>query len=384
MVLCEVAEEAKVDPLGSIPERILLGPGPSMLAPGVLSSMTAPMLGHLDPAFLAIMDDNQSLLRQVFDTTNRLTVPISGTGSAAMETSVVNVLEAEDEIIVGIAGYFGERLAEMARRCGARVHEVREAAGRTIPPEKIEKALGDHPKAKAVALIHAETSTGACQPLEEVGQLVRRHGSLFIVDAVTSLGGMPINVDANHIDICYSCSQKCLGAPPGLGPITLSERATHAARERSTPVQSWYLDMALLTKYWGSERTYHHTAPVTMNYALNAALHLAVGEGLAQRYERHKRVGELLEQGLEGLGFRLFVDAGHRLPMLTVVECPPRVDAETLRKRLLQEYSIEVAGGLGEQRGKLLRIGLMGYGAQERNVQYLLYALGKLLDRKPA
>jgi alanine-glyoxylate transaminase/serine-glyoxylate transaminase/serine-pyruvate transaminase len=344
--------------------------------------MTAPVLGHLDPAFVAIMDETQALLREVFSTRNKLTVPISGTGSAAMEASVVNLLEPGDELVVGIAGYFAERLAEMARRCGARVHEVRESPGSIVPPERIDEALKQHPHTKAVAVIHAETSTGACQPLTEVGQLASRHNALFIVDAVTSLGGMPVDVDANQIDVCYSCSQKCLGAPPGLAPITFSEKALRAVQERKTPVQSWYLDMTLLTKYWGKERTYHHTAPVTMNYALNAALNLAIEEGLKDRYERHQRVGTLLLDRLGEMGFRALAQAGHTLPMLIAVQCPPNIDAEVLRRTLLDKYSIEVAGGLGELRGKLLRIGLMGYGAQERHVHYLLAALAEVMKRR--
>jgi len=367
--------------LNTVPERLLLGPGPSGVHPRVLSAMTIPMIGHLDPKFVSIMNENQEMLRRVFNSGNSFTLPVSGTGSAAMEAAVVNLLEPGDEFIVGVNGYFGARLAEMARRCGARVHEIEAKPGSALAPDQVRQALLKHGDSKAVGLVHAETSTGVYQPLHEIGAMIRESGKFFIVDAVTSLGGMPVNVDENYVDVCYSCSQKCLSAPPGLGPLTINERALQAIENRTTPVQSWYLDVTLLAKYWGEERTYHHTAPVSMNYALNAALDIVEQEGLEARYNRHTYVGNLLKEGLQDMGFRLFAEEGHRLPMLTSVETPPGIDAENMRIQLLERYNIEVAGGLGELKGRLLRIGLMGYTAQAKNVYYLLNALGEILDR---
>ncbi len=367
--------------LNAVPERLLLGAGPSGVPPRVLRAMTIPMIGHLDPKFVAIMNENQQMLRQVFNTRNSFTLPVSGTGSAAMEAAVVNLLEPGDEFIIGVSGYFGARLVEMARRCGAKVHEIKEEPGSAFEPEQIRQALLKYGDSKAVGLVHAETSTGAYQPLHEIGTMIRESGKFFIVDAVTSLGGMPVNVDENCVDVCYSCSQKCLSAPPGLGPLTINERALRAINNRTKPVQSWYLDVTLLTKYWGKERTYHHTAPVSMNYALNAALDIVEQEGLEARYKRHAHVGNLLKEGLQDMGFRLFAEEGHRLPMLTSVETPSGIDAEKVRIQLLEKYNIEVAGGLGELKGRLLRIGLMGYTAQAKNVYYLLNALKEILER---
>ena len=364
-----------------IPERLLLGPGPSGVHPRVLSAMTTTMLGHLDPKFVAIMNENQEMLRYVFNTKNSFTLPVSGTGSAAMEAAVVNLLEPEDEMIVFINGYFGERLAEMARRCGANVHEILEKPGKAFKPDQVKQALEKHLNAKAVGIVHAETSTGVHQSLKEIGAMVRESGKFLIVDAVTSLGGMPVDVDENLVDICYSCSQKCLSAPPGLGPITINERALQAIKNRKSPVRSWYLDVTLLTQYWGEERTYHHTAPVSMNYALNAALDIVMEEGLEARYKRHQYVGNLLKENLQNMDFRLFPEEGHQLPMLTVVETPPGIDAEALRVQLLEKYNIEVASGLGELKGKMLRIGLMGYTAEAKHVYYLLNALKEILGR---
>jgi len=320
------------------------------------------------------MDENQALLRYVFNTKNEFTIPISGTGSAGMETALCNVLERGDEIIIGVNGLFGLRMKDIAERCGAKVRVLQQELGRVFEPEQVEDAL-KKTNAKAVALIHAETSTGAWQPLKEIGKIVREHEALFIVDAVTSLGGIPVAVDDNYIDVCYSASQKCLSVPPGLAPLTLNERALEVVMNRQTKVQSWYLDLSLLRSYWGDERTYHHTAPISMNFALNEGLKIIAEEGLENRYERHKRVSDLMKEGLVEMGFGFFAQEGHRLPMLITVTMPKGVDAEEKRHELLQRYNIEFGGGFGELKGKIWRIGLMGHSASEKNVYYALSAI---------
>jgi len=360
-----------------LPERILMGAGPSEVPPSVLRVMSAPLVGHLDPYFLKIMDENQTLLRYVFNTKNEFAIPISGTGSAGMETALCNMLESGDGIIIGINGLFSMRMKDIAERCGAKVHVIEQQLGRVFEPEQVEEALKET-GAKAVALVHAETSTGACQPLQDIGRIVREKDALFIVDAVTSLGGVPVDVDANYIDICYSATQKCLSVPPGLAPLTLNERALEALENRRTKVQSWYLDLNMLRNYWGDERTYHHTAPISMNYALNQGLKIVQEEGLEERYERHKRISDLMTEGLVEMGFGLFAQEGHRLPMLITVTMPPGVDADRTRLELLQRYNIEFAGGFGELKGKIWRIGLMGHSASEKNVYYALSAIKKV------
>lgn len=362
------------------PERILMGPGPSEVPPRVLRAMSAPIVGHLDPYFLQIMDENQALLRYVFNTKNELTLPVSGTGSAGMETALCNLLERGDEIIIGVNGLFGLRMKEIAERCGTKARVIHQELGRVFDPQQVEDALKET-KAKAVALVHAETSTGAWQPLREIGRIVREHGALFLVDAVASLGGIPVDVDDNYIDICYSATQKCLSIPPGLAPITLNERASKIIMNRRTKVQSWYFDLSLLRRYWGGERAYHHTAPISMNYALNEGLKLVKEEGLENRYERHKKVSDLLQNGLREMGFGFFAQEGHRLPMLTTVTMPVGVDAERARLALLQRYQIEFGGGVGELKGKIWRIGLMGHSASDKNVYYALKAIGNVITK---
>jgi alanine-glyoxylate transaminase/serine-glyoxylate transaminase/serine-pyruvate transaminase len=360
------------------PARVLLGPGPSLVHPKVLRAMATPLVGHLDPYFIQLMDHIQDQLRYVFETQNALTIPISGTGSAAMEAAVANMVEPGDAVLVCINGYFGGRIAEMARRYGGSVKTMQRPWGEVFTADEVRQALKEHPS-KVVAIVHAETSTGAQQPLDEIARLVHDQGGVLIVDAVTSLGGIPVRVDEVGIDVCYSGSQKCLSCPPGLGPITLNARAEEVLRRRKTPVANWYLDLSIVQKYWGSERTYHHTAPISANFALYEGLRLVAEEGLENRWARHRKNAELLWEGLGDLDLTLHVPEAHRLTTLTTVRVPEGVDELAIRQRLLEEYNIEIAGGLGELKGKIWRIGLMGYSSRPENVLLLLAALGKLL-----
>lgn len=362
------------------PERILLGPGPSMVEPRVLRAMAHPLLGHLDPMFIGLMKEVQELLRYVFQTKNELTLPISGTGSASMESTVANLIEAGDEILIGVNGYFGERLCDMASRYGGVVNRLEKPWGEVITPEEVDKALQKKP-AKVVAVVHAETSTGALTPLEDMGRVVHKHGALLLVDCVTSLGGVPVKIDEWDVDIAYSATQKCLSCPPGLGPLTVGERARQVIRNRKSKVPNWYLDLTMIEHYWGDERTYHHTAPITMNFALREALRIVQEEGLEKRFARHRENSEMLWQGLEDLGLKCVVPREHRLPSLTTVAVPEGVDEAAIRKSLLTEYNIEVAGGLGAFKGKVLRIGLMGYSSRKENILLFLSAMEKLLKR---
>lgn len=371
----DLASFPELDP----PQRILLGPGPSMAHPRVLRAMSAPLVGHLDPYFLQIMERTQEMLRYVFQTNNRLTIPISGTGSAAMEAAVANMVEPGDSVLVCINGYFGTRLADMAGRYGGVVKTISKAWGEAFTPFEVKAALEDYP-AKIVAIVQAETSTGVYQPLDEISQIVHDQGGLLIVDAVTSLGGMPVRVDELGIDVCYSGSQKCLGCPPGIGPITVGPRGEEKLNQRKTPVANWYLDLTAVQKYWGQERTYHHTAPISSNYAIYEGLRLVAEEGLENRWARHRKNAETLWQGLADLDLTLHVPEQIRLTTLTTVRIPEGVDDMTVRQRLLRDYNIEISGGLGELRGKVWRIGLMGYSSREENVLLLLAALEKMLS----
>jgi alanine-glyoxylate transaminase/serine-glyoxylate transaminase/serine-pyruvate transaminase len=356
------------------PTRFLLGPGPSMVHPRVLRAMASPLVGHLDPYFLEIMVRTQALLRYVFETENQLTIPISGTGSAAMEAAVANMVEPGDQVLICINGYFGGRLVDMAERYGGQVQTIHRPWGEVFTPEEVHKALEKTP-AKVVGIVHAETSTGALQPLQEIAKVVHDHGALLLVDAVTSLGGISVGVDAVGIDICYSGTQKCLSCPPGLGPITLGPRAIEALRNRKHQVANWYLDLSMIEKYWGSERTYHHTAPISSNFALYEGLRIVAEEGLSARWERHTRNAELLWDGLQALGLELHVALENRLTSLTTVRVPKGVNEAGIRSRLLKDYNIEIAGGLGELKGQVWRIGLMGYSSSRENVTLLLAAL---------
>lgn len=359
------------------PKRLLLGPGPSPVDDRVLAAMAEPLLGHLDPLFLRCMDDVQNLLRYVFETENRVTIPISATGSAGMEAALVNVIERGDDVVVCINGVFGQRMRDIVERAGGNAIVVEAEWGRTIDPNKIEAALKSC-RPRALALVHAETSTGVLQDLSGLSELAHRHNALLIVDAVTSLGGHPVSVDSNGIDICYSGTQKCLGAPPGLAPITFNERAIELIRARRSKVQSWYLDITLVEHYWGDDRTYHHTAPISMNYALREALRLIHEEGLEARWRRHELNHRALVAGVKAMGLRMAVAEGQRLWSLNAISVPEGVDDARVRARLLEE-NIEIGGGLGPMKGRIWRVGLMGSGSTRENVGVVLAALHRAL-----
>jgi len=361
------------------PKRILLGPGPSPVDDRILSAMAAPVLGHLDPLFLQCMDDVQALLRYVFETENRVTIPISATGSAGMEAALVNVIEPGDEVVVCINGVFGERMRDIVERAGARPIVVEAKWGEAIDKEKIESALKSSAQPRALSIVHAETSTGVLQDLSGLAEMAHEHGALLIVDAVTSLGGHPVGIDRNGIDICYSGTQKCLGAPPGLSPITFNERALDRIRSRKSKVQSWYLDITMVERYWGDDRTYHHTAPISMNYALREALRLIYEEGLEARWRRHELNHRALVAGVEAMGLSMAVAPDKRLWSLNAVSVPEGVDDARVRTRLLDE-NIEIGGGLGPLKGKIWRIGLMGSGSTRENVLLVLDALRRALN----
>lgn len=338
--------------------------------------MAVPLLGHLDPAFLRLMDEIQQLLRLLFKTSHPFTLALSGTGSAGMEAALVNVVEPGDPILVGINGVFGTRMATIVERCGGKPIRVEAPWGRIVEPTAIKEALRRAGPVKAITLVHAETSTGVEQPLEEIGQLCREQGSLFIVDAVTSLGGLPLEVDRWGIDVCYSGTQKCLSCPPGLAPVTLSDRALAAIKDRKTPCQSWYLDLSLVADYWAeAKRAYHHTAPISMLYGLREALRLIDEEGLEARFARHRANSTALMAGLHALGLAPFAQEGHRLPSLHAVTLPAHIEDAPVRTELLQRYGIEIGGGLGALQGKIWRIGLMGESSHKSHVLTLLSAL---------
>lgn len=357
---------------------MLFGPGPSDVPPSVLDAMARPVIGHLDPAFGALLDQIGDMLRVVFKTKNEVTFAVSGTGSAGMEMALVNVLEPGDRVVVGIAGVFGERMAEVARRCGAQVDEVSVPWGRPLDPGEMRNAV-KRARPKVVAFVHAETSTGVRQPVDEIARAARDAGALVVLDTVTSLAGIPVFVDGWGIDVCYAGTQKCLSVPPGLAPITFSPRAMDAIRARRTPVPSWYLDVALITRYWGTERVYHHTAPVSMLYALHEGLRLVLDEGLDDRWSRHETLGEELQRSIGELGFTLLAAEGFRLPQLTSAAVPDGLDEKAARRRLLDEFGMEVGGGLGAFAGKAWRIGLMGESCRKDKLDRLLAAVRTLV-----
>jgi alanine-glyoxylate transaminase/serine-glyoxylate transaminase/serine-pyruvate transaminase len=359
--------------------RTLMGPGPSNVDPRVLKAMATPLVGHLDPDFLEIMDEAMGMLRLLFQTENALTIPVSGTGSSGMEAALCNVIEEGDQVLVCVNGVFGQRMSDIVQRCRGKLNTVEAEWGRIIPPEKVKAAM-DNGRPKVIAIVHAETSTGVLQPLEEIGQMVREHDALFLVDAVTSLGGAPVNVDEWDIDICYSGTQKCLSCPPGLAPITFSDRAMQVLRNRKSKVQSWYLDMSMIERYWGTERVYHHTAPISMIYAFHEALRIIHEEGLGKRFQRHSTNGAAMSAGLEAMGLKLLAQEGCRAPMLTTVGIPGGIADAHVRKRLLSDYLIELGGGLGDFKGKAWRVGLMGYSSTKRNVLCFLSALESILS----
>ncbi|MEW6273080.1 MAG: alanine--glyoxylate aminotransferase family protein [Thermodesulfobacteriota bacterium] len=366
------------------PRRILLGPGPSDVHPRVLRALATPLVGHLDPSFVALMEDVKELLRATFRTRNRLTFPLSATGSAGMEAVLVNLLEPGDLAVICVNGVFGGRMAEIARRCGAEVATVEVPWGEVIDVALLRRMLDALPQGSSprlIAAVHAETSTGARQPLEELSRLAHERGALFVVDAVTSLGGTAVEIDAWGIDACYSGTQKCLSCPPGLSPVTFGEKALERLRARKRPVQSWYLDVSLLEQYWGSDRVYHHTAPISMVYALYESLRLVHEEGLEARWTRHDRNHRALVAGLGALGLEMPVAREHRLPMLNAVFVPAGVEEAAVRTRLLERHGIEIGAGLGPWKGRVWRIGLMGESSTPGNVLLVLAALGEALGR---
>jgi alanine-glyoxylate transaminase / serine-glyoxylate transaminase / serine-pyruvate transaminase len=363
------------------PQRLLMGPGPSDVAPSVLQAMSNPLLGHLDPVFVKMMDEIKMMLREVFQTKNEMTFPVSGTGSAGMEFCFVNLLEPGDEAVIGMNGVFGNRMVDVAERCGAKVTKVEAPWGRIIEPGQVAEAVRNR-RPKVVAVVHAETSTGALTPAEEISKIAHDAGALFVLDTVTSLGGCPVRVDAWQVDAVYSGTQKCLSCPPGLAPVSLSPRALEVATKRKTKVQSWYLDVNLLASYWGQERVYHHTAPISMNYALHEALRLVLEEGLENRWKRHERAHIQLRKGIEARGLRIASQEGHQLWQLNAITVPEGVDEANVRKKLLNDFSIEIGAGLGPLKGKIWRVGLMGETAREAKVAGFLDAFAECLKTK--
>ena len=363
-------------------DRLLLGPGPSNVNPRVIRAMTMPLMGYLDPTFLKVMDEVSELLRQAFRTSNALTLAVSGTGTSGMEATLVNLLEPGDSVVVGINGLFGVRLADIATRCGASVTTVNAEWGQTLDPAAVDQAMSEAGQVKLLAVVHVETSTGVVQPLPPLAEVAHRHGALFLVDAVTSLGGVDLRVDEWGIDACYSATQKCLGAPPGLSPVTLSQRAVDTVTGRETPVQSFYLDLLQLQRYWITDRTYHHTASMPMIYALREALVMAMEEGLDARHRRHQRNADALKAGLAELGMRPVAAAENQASPLTAALVPEGLDEAKVRRALLSEYGIEIGGGFGPLAGKIWRIGLMGESSQGSHVLTLLHALESLLAKE--
>lgn len=361
------------------PQRILMGPGPSSVNPRVLQAMTLPVLGHLDPRFFQVMDEVCEMLREVYHTENYMTVPLSSTGTGAMEAACANVLERGDRVIICRNGFFGDRLADIAERCGAEVVILDFEWGAPIDIQVLSDALEQHGPVKAVGVVHAETSTGVLTPMPDIVDLVHRHNAIIIVDAVTSLGGHDVRMDEWDIDVCYGATQKCLGAPPGLAPISFGPRAMSVINNRPSKVQSFYFNLKDLESYWNQTRAYHHTSPISMTYALRESLRMMMEEGIDNRIRRHARVAGALRAGLEALGLGLMAPDGYRLNPLTTALIPEGIEDTAVRGRLLNDFNIEIGGGLGQVRGKAWRIGLMGESARESNVFALLSALEQIL-----
>ena len=359
--------------------RILLGPGPSNVNPRVMKAMVSPVVGHLDPDFVKVMENIKRLLRIVFRTGNEITFPVSGTGSAGMEAVMANLIEDGDEVVIGVNGAFGMRLADLASRLGAKVHKAEADWGAIVEPAQVAAALKAAKNPKLVAIVQAETSTGIHQPIEEIAELAHRHGAMIAIDAVTSLACVPVEIDKWSIDACYSCTQKGLSAPPGLAPVTFSARAMESVRKRKTKCRSWYFDLGLIEQYWGPDRLYHHTAPITMNYALYEALRIVVEEGLPARWRRHRINAAAFHAGVRAMGLRLAAQDGYRLPQLTTIAVPAGIDEAKVRADFLRLFNIEIAGGLGPLKGKIWRVGLMGEGSRRENVMIALNALEEIL-----
>ncbi|MFZ5620125.1 MAG: pyridoxal-phosphate-dependent aminotransferase family protein [Pseudomonadota bacterium] len=364
------------------PQRTLMGPGPSDVHPRILEAMGRPTVGHLDPAFVAMMDELKDMLRYAFQTENALTMPVSAPGSAGMETAFVNLVEPGDKVVVCRNGVFGGRMQENVERAGGTAVTVEDAWGDPVDPDKVEDTLKAHPDAKILAFVHAETSTGAQSDARTLAEIARRHDCITLVDTVTSLGGTPLRVDAWGLDAVYSGTQKCLSCVPGLSPVTFSERALEKVKSRQTRVQSWFMDLNLVLGYWGggAKRTYHHTAPVNTLYALHEALVMLREEGLENAWERHRRHHEALRAGIEAMGLSFVVGSEARLPQLNAISVPDGVDEAAVRARLLQEYDLEIGAGLGAMAGRIWRIGLMGHAASRRNVLLCLGALDAVLS----
>ncbi|RQG89760.1 alanine--glyoxylate aminotransferase family protein [Natrarchaeobius halalkaliphilus] len=366
------------------PNRTLMGPGPSDVHPRVLRAMSTPLVGHLDPAFVEIMNEVQELLRYAFRTDNTWTIPVSGTGSAAMEAAIGNVVEPGETMLVPTNGYFGGRMASMARRAGGTVVEVDAPWGEPLETDAVAQAIADHDP-DVFGFVHAETSTGVCQPnVPELSAVAHDHGALVVADAVTSLGGVELRVDEWNVDVAYAGPQKCLSCPPGASPLTLSDEAMEKVLAREEDPRSWYLDLSLLEGYWGDERAYHHTAPVTNVYALREALRLVATEGIENRWERHERLAGALKAGIEAMGLEMNASEEYWLPSLNAVRVPDGIDDGDVCRELLERYDLEIASGLGDLDGEIFRIGCMGHSARPENVVYVVTALGDVLDRMGA
>jgi len=365
--------------LKDIDEILLMGPGPSCISDRVYKALSCKTLGHMDYYFIQIMDEIKTMLQEILGTNNRLTLPISGTGSAGMEACFVNLIEPGDSVLILINGVFGKRMEDVALRLGAKVDTIEFEWGEPVEPDRVaNKLINNH--YKIVAIVHAETSTGVKNPVGAIGKLLREYEALYLVDTVTSLGGMPVEADRWGVDAMYSGTQKCLSCPPGLSPVTFSERALQTIKDRRSKVPNWYLDMNLIIQYWeGNKRVYHHTAPVNMLYALYQALILIIEEGLEKVYNRHVEAHQILVKGLEGMGLEMLVSPQYRLPMLNSVKILNGVDEKWVRNSLRKDYLIEIGGGLGKLAGKVWRIGLMGHTAKEENVERLLFALEELI-----
>jgi len=362
------------------PTRLMLTPGPSNMHPRVYRALATPLVGHVDPWFTSMMGDVQALLRRVFQTNNRMTYPISASGSGGIEAAVINPLEPGDEAIVCVNGWFSERMAVMGERTGAKIYRVEAPYGQTVDPDDVRR-MGRGKNIKFVGLAHGETSSGVIQNLDPYRKVADELGAILAVDAVATLGGVPMDIDRQRIDLCFSGSQKTISAPPGMSPITFNTRVEEMVRARKTPVQSWYFDFVPIMSYWGKERTYHHTPPVSLIFALREALRLVLEEGLEARWERHRQNQQALVAGLEALGLELFVrNPADRLPTVAAVVVPAGVDDVRVRKQLLDEFGIEIAGGFGPVKGKIWRIGLMGYSSQKNNILLFLAALEKVLN----
>ncbi len=363
----------------NLPPRLLLGPGPSMVSPRVLRAMATPLVGHLDPEFLRIMEEEQRLLRYLFQTYNDVTLAVPGTGMAGMEAALCNIIEPGDPILIPVIGFFGERLVEVASRYGAEVDRLDCAWGKVFNPDEIRAALSKK-RYKLVALVHAETSTGAGQPgIASIADAAHENGALMVLDTVTSLAGLPVKIDEWGVDVAYSAAQKSLSSPPGLAPITFSPRAMETIAQRRSLVGNWYLDINGLRKYWETPHAYHHTSAISTHYALREALRIVTEEGLEERFARHRQNAALLWEGLDALGLPPLVPLENRLPTLTTPQLLPGIDDAGLRQRLLQEYNIEIAAGFGPLKGKVWRIGLMGFSSRRENVLLLLSALRELI-----